>query len=99
MRPLATFAFATLALLASPALAEEAPSVRVAYGDLDLSAPAGRQALDRRLRGAANRVCGPLPSAGIREMKAVLDCRTATIAGVRDRLFATASYGQVGGTR
>jgi UrcA family protein len=35
-------------------------SVRVPYGDLDLTTPSGLQTLDRRVKEAANYVCGQL---------------------------------------
>jgi len=50
-------AFATL--LASPVQAQSTQtSVKVFYGDLDLSKPAGMQTLQNRLRVASGQVCG-----------------------------------------
>jgi len=49
---------ATAALVAVPASAETAPTVKVAYGDLNLSSPAGQQHLQARLHSAARAVCG-----------------------------------------
>jgi UrcA family protein len=47
------------ALLASPVQAQSTEtSVKVFYGDLDLSKPAGMQTLQRRLRAASSQVCG-----------------------------------------
>jgi UrcA family protein len=47
------------ALLASPAQAQSGQtSVKVFYGDLDLSKPAGMQTLQNRLRVASVQVCG-----------------------------------------
>jgi UrcA family protein len=49
------------ALLVSPAQAQgvfQQNSVKVFYGDLDLSKPAGMQTLQRRLRSASLEVCG-----------------------------------------
>ena len=49
----------TAAVLAAPVLAaDEAPSVGVRYGDLDLTTAAGQRQLDRRLERAAREVCG-----------------------------------------
>jgi UrcA family protein len=54
---------AVTALFASPLSAQaqgktEQPSIRVFYGDLDLSKPAGMQTLQRRLKAASFQVCG-----------------------------------------
>lgn len=47
------------AVLAVPAVAaDEAPSVGVRYGDLDLTTAAGQRQLDLRLERAAREVCG-----------------------------------------
>ena len=47
------------AVLAVPvAAADEAPSVAVRYGDLDLTSEAGQRQLDLRLERAAREVCG-----------------------------------------
>jgi UrcA family protein len=47
------------AVLAAPAMAaDEAPSVGVRYGDLDLTSESGQRQLDLRLERAAREVCG-----------------------------------------
>jgi UrcA family protein len=48
------------AIVATPALAQadDAATRRVSYADLDLSSPAGRAVLDRRLTSAVRAVCG-----------------------------------------
>jgi UrcA family protein len=55
-------ALATSAMAATPALADtsqdQAPSVRVTYGDLDLSSEHGAHVLLSRLNNAARNVCG-----------------------------------------
>jgi UrcA family protein len=54
-------ALAVAALLISPAQAQgvvQQTSVKVFYGDLDLSKPAGMQTLQRRLKSASRQVCG-----------------------------------------
>jgi UrcA family protein len=63
---LAVAAAATLSPCSAQAQAE-APSVRVAYGDLNLSTTAGRERLDRRLAAAVKRVC---PSVDVRDLAA-----------------------------
>jgi UrcA family protein len=53
--------FAVAALLVSPAQAQgvfQQRSVKVFYGDLDLSKPAGMETLQRRLTLASLQVCG-----------------------------------------
>ena len=59
---------AVATLLASPLSAQaqsrtEQTSIKVFYGDLDLSKPAGMQTLQRRLRVASVQVCGDSRSA------------------------------------
>ncbi len=68
------------ALTSSVALAGEAAprTVSVRTGDLELATPAGRRALERRIRAAAREVCGdpsPLVRGG---PNAALQCRAAT---------------------
>jgi UrcA family protein len=54
-----TFAIAAtmITVAAATPLRAETPSVRVAYGDLDLGTQAGVSALNSRIRRAADRVC------------------------------------------
>ena len=52
-------ASALAVLSANPALAgDPAKSIKVGYGDLDLSTQAGAATLYNRIRGAARQVCG-----------------------------------------
>lgn len=88
-------ALAAAVLASSPALAQEKlPDVRVYYGDLNLSDPAGIRALDRRLTNAVEAVC---PSDnGVREMselRVIHKCRAdkhAEIAPLREAALAHA---------
>ena len=48
-------------LLATPALAESGKAIAVRYGDLDLTAAAGKQTFERRITRAAAIVCGGTP--------------------------------------
>jgi len=61
-RRLATLAVFSLAAFAIPlvsvAATQDAPSVQVRYDDLDLSRADGVKALYRRIRNAAENVCG-----------------------------------------
>lgn len=50
-------ALAAVPATAAPARTQAPPSVRVAYGDLDLTTPEGEAELTRRVRSAAIRVC------------------------------------------
>jgi UrcA family protein len=60
---------------AAPALAESV-SVAVPYGDLDLTAAAGRKTLDERLERAARRVCGGVsPVRNMAQMREWRACR------------------------
>lgn len=69
MRHYCLLAVAVAAMLSpSSAFAQaDAPSVRVAHGDLNLSTTAGRERLERRLATAVKRVC---PSIYARELVA-----------------------------
>ena len=51
-------ALAAAALAAPAAAKDEAPTVGVRYGDLDLTSAAGQRQLDIRLERAAREVCG-----------------------------------------
>ncbi len=60
MRYLLTIAvvFAATAASAEPAAQAPHPSERISYADLDLRTAAGQKTLARRVRAAADRVCG-----------------------------------------
>jgi UrcA family protein len=74
---------ATLAL--SPVHAElGAPRTQeVRYDDLDLSKPAGKARLERRIAQAARIVCGPDYSGSITTRMAVAECRADAVADAR----------------
>jgi len=71
MKTLASLA-AVLTLAAGSASAGE---VRIPWGDLDLSTPAGADAFDQRVRAAARKLCRNTPMIG---------GRAACLAAVRD---------------
>ena len=77
----------TAALLKTvPALAEPAvaPNVRIVQtADLDLSSPAGRVALDRRLIAAAAEVCGTPSDADLAGKNRARECRAEVLANAR----------------
>jgi UrcA family protein len=64
---------------AMPAAAQAPTTVVVKYGDLDLTRPAGREALQTRLDSAAKRVCGVLGHPDLRTKQMARECRSAAI--------------------
>ena len=92
-------AFASLALLLTPAAAATDPigapaSVTVSYRDLNLHSAAGRAELDRRLDRAVRAVCPAPDLRNLREVRAADACReTALTAANRQRDVALASAG------
>jgi UrcA family protein len=77
-----------LALMPPTATASEVQTRRVKIVDLDLSSPAGRQALDRRLRIAIEQVCAPRGSARVRAAtdKQARECMLGARADVQRQL-------------
>jgi UrcA family protein len=61
----AIFVCAAIACVAAAGLAADATAgekkIAVAYGDLDISKPAGREVFNERIALAARRICGPEP--------------------------------------
>lgn len=73
------------ALPARAALPEQASSVRVAYGDLNLATPEGSRELYARIASAAREVCGPVDPGNLESLAAANDCKARAIAqAVRD---------------
>jgi UrcA family protein len=62
-------AFALVTAFLSIGAGHAAPATVVSYGDLDLSRPAGAEALVRRLETASRQVCGGAPD--IRNLEAM----------------------------
>jgi len=77
--------FATVAA-ASPARAETSAAT-ISYAGLDLGSAAGSAIVERRIRTAANKVCGPLE---FRVRNQVLACRREAIANAKANLPGTA---------
>jgi UrcA family protein len=75
MRHTLLLAIAAAAVIApSASIAQDsAPSVRVAYHDLNLATEIGRARFDRRIAAAAKRVC---PTADVRDIAALLASKT-----------------------
>ena len=95
MKKILILAAAAVAFSAAPAFAQTAPSQLVVnYSDLDLSTAHGVRLLDRRLRSAAETVCGPTSDSDPRGKNEVRHCRTETLAvarAQRDTAIADAS--------
>lgn len=85
--PLATFA---AALAAGPALAAPvAPAAQIVhYSDLDLSSPAGRRELDRRIGIAIREACGTASDSDLHGRNLVQRCRVETRQAVAARRTA-----------
>jgi len=80
----------------APDDANQVESVEVRIGDLDLRRASDAERLDRRLRSAVRRVCGPPASVSLEARRAVADCReeaAARIAPLRDTALAEARRG------
>lgn len=84
MKTLLAFAAAAVAFSATPAFAQQPSStVAVSYADLDLSTARGIRKLDRRIRTAVERACGPISSFDPAGKNDVRQCRTDTLAAAR----------------
>lgn len=74
------------------AIPKDAPRVTVDFADLDLSRPAGAEALYQRLRAAASRVCGDPDARRLEERVQRGVCREQAIeravAGIGSRSFS-----------
>jgi UrcA family protein len=88
---LAASFLASMASVAAPAAAEEV-SVVVSYADLDLTAPEGAAALDRRIEAAAEKVCVKPDLREIKAMTAWEECKAATVADAKDQLSTTEPF-------
>jgi UrcA family protein len=60
----------------APASAQDAPTAKVGYADLDLTSAAGQKTLARRLSGAINHVCENPGHADLATVMAWKQCRT-----------------------
>ena len=73
------------------ALPPESPPTRVVhFGDLDLSKPAGVQALYRRIKFAAHTVCEPYIASGIHSSGAVRACLIQAVDNAVSRVSSPA---------
>ena len=94
---LAMAAAASFAAAAAQAqVPPEASTVRVNYGDLELSRAAGRMALEDRVRAAVRRVCQPRPSPNdLVNLGVYLDCKKQTWTHSRRQLAAIYGGGRL----
>lgn len=74
-------AIAAALLAAVPAFAGE-KAVQVSYADLNLASAHGKATFDRRLKQAAQRVCGPAPQMEVVRIAANNRCVTATLESI-----------------
>ena len=85
---------AALLTATSPAFAEpilvdaSAPSARVSYADLDVLSTAGRQALEARVRSAAQALCYSPGKTDLDRALAGKKCFASAMAGARDQIDA-----------
>lgn len=68
--------------LSAPAFAayEISDTAKVEYKDLDLTTESGVAQLDRRVRRAAEQVCGYMPPRGLTEQLHVSECQSEIVA-------------------
>ena len=81
---LALAAVAAVAV-ATPAAAQ-ADSVTIGYGDLNLASQSGRQALNRRIDGAADQLCGDVAPLQLKANAMSRTCRADVVADARAQL-------------
>ena len=79
-------------LTAVPAAAADEVTVSVGYADLDLTAPAGRAALDRRIDAAVKEVCAKPDMRNIKAMTAWEECKATARIGALDQLSIASPY-------
>lgn len=83
-----TLPLLALAAIAAPAAAEQAVTVKIAYGDVDVTTAEGRAALEARIDAQLKKACAH-PSAGrylhasnVVDSKCVAEARSAALAEV-----------------
>jgi len=87
MRKSIVTVLATLSVLgAVPAAADDEVTVIVDYADLDLTAPAGSAALDRRIDAALDKVCDRPDLRNLKAMTAWEECKAAARIDALDQL-------------
>ena len=77
---------------AAPAAAEDEVSVSVDVAGLDLTAPAGSAALDRRIEAAVKEVCAKPDIRNLKAMTAWEECKASARIGALDQLSIFSPY-------
>lgn len=88
MKTLVTLAAAAVAFSAIPCQAQSPAdgTVLVPYGDLNLASASGAAALERRIKAAANRICGTEQAPGLAETLSVQGCRDDVFESARPQI-------------
>ena len=78
-------ALASTAFAVAPAAAASPyeRSTTVSYADLNLSSPAGQATLDRRIKRAAEQVCGSEHDLSLKVRQVARECQSEVIAGAK----------------
>ena len=76
---------ASLSCLAAPAMAEGV-SVNVAYGDLDISSPAGAQVFAQRLEAGVDTACARPDLRDVKSMSVFEACKSTAVADAAQQL-------------
>ncbi len=88
-----TLPLLALAAIAAPVAADDVVTVKIAYGDVDVTTPAGRAALEARIDARLRKACATPATAryshggSVVDSKCVADARTAALAEV-DKVVA-----------
>ena len=98
MKKIVALAMAAAAsVAASPAAAQSVQisddgnyRISIPYGDLNLSSPAGFQALERRVQVAARNACGAPNSPSFQDLALVQSCRDGILERARPQLSLVA---------
>ena len=88
MKTIVTLAAAVAALAAMPCQAQSPAdgAVLVPYGDLNLASASGAATLERRIKAAANRICGVEQAPGLAETLSVQGCRADVFDSARPQI-------------
>ena len=71
---------------ASSQIYAEPRSIEVQVGDLDLASGSGNAALQRRIRNAANAICGRVPVFPLREKRMAETCHEEVLASTAEKV-------------
>ena len=88
---------ATAAAGEPPIEVEGVPTAQVGFADLDLASPAGVEALQHRIRGAAQRLCLSYAGGDLEERMGRRTCFRTAIASAQGQVQqAVAGFGRTG---